>query len=250
MVSFRNYLKIALVGGVGAVLFIFFFHPFLAQELTKLGNTYFGGALSYNLNRADFLYSAALFIHPGNLHASHQRARIAFLRGDFDNALALINKQIELHNTSFMASYYIRGLIHGYRKEYIEAERDFKTFLTWDPQNWAALNDLAWVYFAQGKFKEAEEASYRGLKIAPTNPWLLTMHGMSLFNQNGIAEATKDLEKARRYAADLTEEDWIRAYPGNNPLIASSGLVSLRAAIEENWAHVNRRAASSEDVLY
>lgn len=222
----------------------------VANGLVSAGDRFFGPEGTYSLPGAFVGYRAALFLDPDSLTARHQLARIHFLRGQFDRALSLIDEQIRIHGHSFMASYYIRGLIHGYRKAFPEAERDFREFLTWDPENWAALNDLAWIYFAQGKFAEAKETAARGLAIVPENPWLLTMHAMSTFNLGEAGAAADELRRAKAHAADLREEDWIRAYPGNDPRIASAGLASLRGAIEENIVRVNRELAKAADTLY
>ncbi len=226
----------ALCAGIlASFLLIGAVHPHLARGLMAFGDLHFGGSGAYDLSRADLYYRMALVADRETLHAHHQRARIAFLHGDFDNALELIEHQVAEHGTSFMSSYYIRGLIHGYRKEFPDAERDFKTFLKWDPENWAALNDLAWVYFAQGEFLEAAETSAAGLQIAPRNLWLLTMHAMSLFNLGEREESERLLMQAREESLTLTEGDWLRAYPGNDPAFAPQGLASLRKAIEENF---------------
>lgn len=171
--------------------------------------------------------------------AWHQYARIAFLRGDFQLALHRINKQFEMRGDELMASYYIRGLILGYAGRYKEAESDFEKFLEWDPTNWAANNDLAWIYFSQGKFKETEERAAIGLAHNQANPWLLVMHAMALYNLGDAAQALEELSRAKREAAMLTEEEWIRAYPGNDPRIAGKGLAEFKATIEKNLALVH-----------
>jgi len=68
-----------------------------------------------------------------------------------------------------MASYYIRGPINGYAGHFAEAEADFKKFLTWDTTNWTAHNDLARVYFRQGKFREVENIT-RAVAVDPNIP--------------------------------------------------------------------------------
>jgi tetratricopeptide (TPR) repeat protein len=216
-----------------------------APSYVHEADMYFGKGNSYNLGRAADLYNKALNVDPLVPHALHQLARIDFLHGDFDSALEKINRQIEIHGTDFMASYYIRGLIHGYRKEFPEAEQDFKTFLEWDPENWAALNDLAWVYFAQGKFSDAKNTAETGLAVNPNSPWLLTMRGMSRYNQGDREGAVVDLGRAKVEASRLEEADWSRAYPGNDPAIASAGLSAMRKAIDDNIERVNRNLAPS-----
>jgi tetratricopeptide (TPR) repeat protein len=211
------------------------FRPQAALGLVSAGNQFFGGHLPYNLVVADGLYVTALALDSNVPDAWHQRARIAFLHGDFDVALKRINTQIALHGDSFMASYYIRGLIYGYARNFPAAEEDFTHFLTWDRYNWAANNDLAWIYFKQGKYNEVVQRIHGLATTAkPPNPWLLTMDAMSLYNLGDTQTAHKELLEARAAAALLTQADWVHAYPGNDPGIAAAGLASFRSAIEEN----------------
>jgi tetratricopeptide (TPR) repeat protein len=202
----------------------------------EIGNYYFNvdGEGEYNLRKAKHNFEHALLLDPLVPDAWHQLARISFLGGHFDDALREINTQIELHGESFMASYYIRGLIHGYRNEFSEAERDFRAFLEWDKENWAAYTDLAWVYFRAGEYQRALETTEKGLLFAPSNVWLLNMKGVTLLNLGRTLEAHSFFENALSEAEKLTEFDWERAYPGNDPRTRKRGLTEMRAAIQRN----------------
>ncbi|MDO8561019.1 MAG: tetratricopeptide repeat protein [bacterium] len=207
-----------------------------ADLALKIGNYYFNVYKDgvYDLNKAKKYFNKALEIDPKTPDAWHQLARIDFLKGDFTLALEKINKQIEIHGDSFMASFYIRGLIEGYAGDFDQAEKDFKKFIEWDRQNWAALNDLAWIYFKKGDYKNAENMAEIGLKIAPQNPWLLTVFGVSMLNQNQKEEAKKAFIQAKINANLLTEADWHKAYPGNDPKSAGKGLESMKKIIESD----------------
>jgi tetratricopeptide (TPR) repeat protein len=220
-----------------------FFRSQIAWGLVLSGNEFFGGHLPYNLSVADGFYQAALVVDSQVNDAWHQRARIAFLRGDFGIALKRINTQIALHGDSFMASYYIRGLIYGYAHNYPAAEKDFSHFLTWSPHNWAANNDLAWIYFAQGKFKAAAIQSQVGLDVVPGNAWLLVTHGMALYNLGDTTGAQRDLEQAKRSASVLTDDSWTYAYPGNDPAIAIAGLAAFKKTIDKDLELVHNGAS-------
>ena len=202
----------------------------------KIGNYYFNVYQDgvYDLKKAETYFNKALEIDQKTPDAWHQLARIDFLKGDFPSALEKINKQIEIHGDSFMASFYIRGLIEGYAGDLDGAEKDFKKFLSWDPKNWAAYNDLAWIYFKNGDYKNTEKMAEAGLKIAPQNPWLLNTLGVSLLNQNQKKEAKKYLIQAKTNADLLKESDWHKAYPGNDPKSAQRGLESMKKTIQLN----------------
>ncbi len=204
----------------------------IATTFLSVGNWFFGGGPVYSLSAADAVYSIALAFDPTVPDVWHQRARIDFLRGDFPSALTKINKQFEVHGNELMASHYIRGLIYGFNHQYLEAEVDFKTFLDWDPTNWAANNDLAWIYFAQGKFTQAAVQARLGLVSSPNSPWLLTTHAMSVYNLGDVYTARDELLRAKALAAKLSVRDWIWAYPGNDPRVAAEGLTTFAHAID------------------
>ena len=201
-----------------------------------IGNYYFnvGGTGAYDLVRARTYYEKALQMDPQVPDAWHQLARIEFLRGNFYGAYDKINKQIELHGNSFMASYYIRGLINGFLGNTNGAEKDFKTFLAWDAKNWAAHNDLAWVYFTKGDYRNTEVIAREGLAFNPGNPWLLTSLGLALLNEGKKEEAHMILADALKESGKLTAADWHHAYPGNDPGLGDTGLEKMRSVIRHN----------------
>jgi tetratricopeptide (TPR) repeat protein len=220
----------------------FLFRPHIAWGLVCAGNEFFGGHLPYNLTLADGFYWTALAVDTNVPDAWHQRARIAFLRSHFATALERINTQIKIHGDSLLSSYYIRGLIEGYMKNYPAAEKDFTHYVEADPDNWAARNDLAWIYFSQGKFQDAAAQTSVALQIGPDNPWLLLSHAMALYNLGDAAGAKKELEHAQHSAALLTEDTWRYAYPGNDPRVAAQGLAEFRQVIDTDLTLVNNNA--------
>ena len=204
----------------------------------EIGGYYFNlrGDGEYDLEKAERYFEKALTLDSNVPDAWHNLARIDFLNGDFDNALYKINKQIEIHGDSFMASYYIRGLIYGFMGEFEKAEENFLVFLEWTPGNWAALNDLAWIYFQNEKYQKAADTARRALEFeyASNNPWLLNMYGLALFNMGEKENASALFERALSGAQLLTSADWELAYPGNDPRIAEQGLAEMISAIEFN----------------
>lgn len=202
----------------------------------EIGNYYFNtnGDGQYDLKKASYYFMRALAMDPHVPDAWHQLSRIDFLRGHFPDALIKINTQIELHGNSLMASYYIRGLIYGFLGNTSAAEKDFKIFLSWDTKNWAAHNDLAWIYFSKGNYRNAETIARQGLAFNPRNTWLLTSLGVALLNEGKKEEAHTVLADALKESEKLTPSDWHRAYPGNDPLLGDTGLQKMREVIKRN----------------
>ena len=197
-----------------------------------IGNYYFGGG-AYDTKKAKEYFKKSLEIDPKIAGAHYQIARIHFIRGDFYEAVDEINKEIKLY-PDFKRSYYVRGLIYGYAKEPDKAIADFKTFLEWKPESWAGHNDLAWVYFMEGDYKNSADTAREGLVYSPNNVWLLNSLGVALLNEGKLAEAKEALTKAQAVAEAMTPADWGRSYPGNNPSVYGDGLDAMRASIKRN----------------
>ena len=212
--------------------------------LMQLGNYYFGGGV-YDLDKSERAYKKALRAEPGILWGHYQIARILFVGGEHNAAIDEINKELAA-NPENLRSLYVRGLIYGYRGQagdLAKAEADFQRFTLWAPSEWAGYNDLAWILSKQGKYKEAKETIKRALSEIPEsadNPWLWNAFGVAELNLKEYKNAAISFKKAKRLAEELTEEDWRRSYPGNNPASAEEGLSAFLKAISENL----RRAKS------
>lgn len=234
--SFKKYPAIGGAVVIVAVLSIVYFQSSTniesAQELFAKGNRYFSSA-SYDPAAAEQWYQRALRAD-GNLALVHyQLARLYFVQNRSDEALEHINAELAAHPDNFR-SYYIRGLIDLYRKNYTAAVEDFNRFLSGKPQSWAALNDLTVAYLQAGNYVKAEEVSRQGLAYFPDNAWLRSNLGVALLNQKKTADARATLVVARDAFAKMSEEDWARAYPGNEGGLVAGGLAQARMTIEAN----------------
>jgi tetratricopeptide (TPR) repeat protein len=214
-----------------------------------LGNYYFNGTLGrseYNLDKAERAYQKATAVRPGILWGHYQLARIYFIKGQLEKALEEINKELEA-NPENLRSLYVRGLIYGYSGNLDKAEADFRRFTEWAPKEWAGYNDLAWILSKRSKYREAKEAAMRGIDEAQDgreNPWLWNARGVAELNLGEYKEAKTSFAKAKALAEKLSENDWRRAYPGNNPQNAGLGLKAFREAIEENLRRATVAAKS------
>ena len=207
-----------------------------------IGNYYFNGVIGggkYDLSIAGKAFKKAVSINPKILWGHYQLARIIFVKGDYNGALEEINRELEA-NPENLRALYVRGLIYGYRNQagdLEKAEADFYRFTLWAPKEWAGYNDLAWILSKQGKYKEAKEAitaAFREISESENNPWFWNALGVAELNLKKYGAAKTAFEKAESLAKNLTLADWRRAYPGNNPASAESGLSAFRKAIEEN----------------
>ena len=198
----------------------------------------------YDIDLADYYFRQAELRDPTILYLHHELARISFLRGDFPRAMEQINYQIAEHGDATPNSYYIRGLIEGFMGAYGPSAKDYEHFLTFDSHNWAAINDYAWVLLKAGRAKDAEIATADGIIYFPDNPWLLNNNATALYELKKYPEALISAQKASVAVQNLTEAQWLHAYPGNDPLIAAQGLASFKKAVGDNMHTIQLAIAS------
>ena len=206
----------------------------LATFFFERGNYFFEGDSSYDPVTALANYKRALAFENSDQKPIHyQIGRIYFIKGELMRAVFAFNLQLEADPT-FMRSYYMRGLTYGYLGEYTKAQDDFKKFLEWRPDSWAAHNDLVWVYFLAGDYDNAEQYARQGLRHTPANGWLANALGAILINQGKPEEARPYLVLAEEAFATMSPEQWGTAYPGNDPRVYEEGLAASRQSVAEN----------------
>jgi tetratricopeptide (TPR) repeat protein len=217
-----------------------------AERAFQYGSRHFSSKepAQYDIDRAEYFFNLAAVKDPTILYLYHQLARISFLRGDFTGAMTQINYQISTHGDATPNSYYIRGLIEGYMGDYENSARDYEYFLRFDPRNWAALNDYAWVLLKAERFHDAAVATARGLIDFPDNPWLLNSHAIALFELHQYEDALLYARKASAAVATLSEAEWLHAYPGNDPKIGDDGLATFKKAVADNMHTIELAIAS------
>ena len=219
-----------------------------AQLAYEIGERHFNSSLyplNYDIDRAEYFFRLAALQDPMLPYVWHERARVAFLQGNFPLALANINIQIQNQGDSTPPSYYVRGLIEGYMKDYADAENDYAHFLTLMPGNWAGINDYAWVLLKDNKPQLAADVTAEGLKISPTNPWLLNSNATALYEMGDTEEALKVMQRASAAVQGVTPSQWSNAYPGNDPMIAPEGVDTFKTAVADNIHRIQAAASST-----
>lgn len=202
-------------------------------------------ASSYDIDRSEYFFNETRRMDPQHLFVFHQLARVAFLKGDFARARALADAQIRYHGDATPSSHYVRALIEGFMGDYDASIKDYEIFLASHPSNWAALNDYAWVLLKANRPQDAEKVTAEGLKYFPDNPWLLNSYATVLYELGYYHRAFEYVQKASVTLQDLTEEEWLHAYPGNDPKIAAEGIAAFKKAIAENMHTIELVATSS-----
>ncbi len=183
-----------------------------------------------------------------NAKAWFYLGRLNFVTNDLPDSETNYLKSLELDVWNEQAFYGL-GLTYGYLEDYAKAEDSFKKYIEIGeikkkeggqvPGLWAGYNDLAWVYFLQGKWSECENTARYALDNVGTNPWLLNMLGSALLEQDRKVEARKYFIEAKKYAEKISPQQFGEAYSGDNKKWYPQGLENMKKTIQENIEKTN-----------
>lgn len=218
-----------------------------AERAYTYGQNHFSSSRgAYNAEATEYFFIRTSILDPEHPYVLHELARVAFLKSNFSEALRLITTQIEKHGDTISSSFYVKGLIEGYMGRYDDAAKSYELFLKYQPKNWAALNDYAWVLLKAERFEEAHEAVEQGLKNFPDNPWLLNSGAIALGEMGDTKRALAEARAALSAFEKIGEKDWLIAYPGNDPKTAVDGLATFKKALLDNIHTLETRVAEDE----
>ena len=86
-------------------------------------------------------------------------------QGDLDNAL----KEYKVASKKLPLSYLYMGNVYFQKKEYEEAEVNYKKAIKKNPENADAYNNLAWLYYIKGeKLDDAERLVLKAIELNPS----------------------------------------------------------------------------------
>lgn len=221
-------------------LFCIFLSPTLSY---KLGNIFFGNVPKlYNVNLAQFLYKRSispLFSQTVPRYAHHQLSRTYFIQGNLWGALDEAQEELKLYPDS-TSTYYILGLTYGYMNRNYEAIDAFSVYINNFPGAWAPRNDKAWLQFRIGDVDGAIETMKPVVENFKYTVWVQNTYCALLISKKDYSNAKIACERARKSINTMNENDWGRAYPGNDPRIYITGLQAMKLSIDNNLAIINK----------
>ena len=196
---------------------------------------------NHELVKAEKFYRQAVTLDPKIANTHYQLARVYFIQGRFQPALAEVNNELMVNPANYR-SYYIRGLILGFIGKNKEAEADFKTFIkspfSKETNGWGGYNDLAWVLLRQSKNEEALKILKEAEKQFPNNVWIENGLGGTYLALKNYKKSKEYYESALEGARKLTIEDWLIAYPAHDPKAAEEGVKQVIKGIERNLSRL------------
>lgn len=208
-----------------------------------VGNIFFGGLESlYSLDTAQFFFKRAAYPLFGKSHpyAHYQLSRTYFIKGELHRSLQEAQKELTVY-PEHVHTHYILGLTLAYMGREDGAIRAFSRFLDYKPESWAARNDKAWLHFRIGDIDGALATIIPAVQLHPNNPWVLNTLGVLLMNKNELVFAEDTLSRALQVANGLTEAEWGKAYPGNDPRIYGTGVAAMKFTLAQNLSMVREK---------
>lgn len=215
----------------------------------KIGDIFFGGVPKlYNINLAQYFFYKAShpLIGKAAPYSNHQLSRTYFIKGKLEDSLITARKELELY-PKHTETYYIIGLTLGYLNREEEAILAFSKYIEHHPNTWAARNDKAWLQFRIGDIDGALETIEPVAKSYRYTPWIQNTYCALLIAKKRYQEALSPCTNAMLVTEKMDENDWGRAYPGNDPRVYATGLTAMKTSIRQNLELINKNINNKND---
>jgi Tfp pilus assembly protein PilF len=98
---------------------------------------------------------------------------------------------------------FMRGSMYEREKKYDLAEKEFRSVLNMDPSNASALNYLGYMFADQGvRLQEAQDLIKRAVDLEPNNYAFLDSLGWVYYHLNKLDDAEQELRRSLQISAD------------------------------------------------
>gem|GEM_PF-5582576 len=206
---------------------------FFLEDYAYWKGRYYHNGGEFDFAESEKWYRRSLVLESGTKDTHYRLSRLYFVNGELGKALSEIDEEEKIH-PDYDKVHYQKGLIHGFQGVHLAAIDDFSKFIEMSPESWGGYNDLAWAYYNKGDFEKSKETAEKALEKFSGNPWLLNISGASEMKLGNREVGIEKLKLASENADKLTEDDWERAYSGNDPGMLADGLEGFRFDLENN----------------
>ncbi len=128
--------------------------------------------------------------------AKEDKAAVLFLRGamyerekSYDMAEKTFRQVLEMDPTNASAMNYLGYMLADQNIRLSEAQDLIKKAVSLDPNNYAFLDSLGWVYFRENKLEDAEQELTRSVQLMSKDPTIHDHLGDIYFKEGKIKEA-------------------------------------------------------------
>ena len=146
-----------------------------------------------------------------NVPLSYRAAAQAYDRGEFDQALELINKSIQAR-PDFAESYQLRAMIRLVNQQIGAAEKDAQKAIELSPKVDQFYNTLGQIYLVNGRFAEMRDTYQQAIEVNPDRAMNHYHLGLSNYRLGDFREAAETLSMATRKAVPNMTYDLLTHY--------------------------------------
>jgi len=132
-----------------------------------------------------------------------RRAEVALRLGDDGVAVEALLTWLDDHPGDLRVRRFLATTYHETKRDE-QAVAEYLKVLAIDPEDVAALNNLAWIYF-QGGDASARTMAERAYRIAPDNPSVLDTYGWILLQQKEVGRGRQLLERASQQLPEVAD---------------------------------------------
>lgn len=150
----------------------------------------------------------AIFILISGLVFSQEKIDLLILNRDYDDALAIIEKEIIKEESADL--YYKKGLVYGQLQNYSDALAALEKAVEINSSNVDILDELAETYSLLGNYKDAIPVYEKALEFQPDNLALAGKLGRSYINLKNYNKAYSIFTEI--YSKDTTNVYWNKQY--------------------------------------
>lgn len=176
-----------------------------AYNLYLQGKYFFSKRNQENVERAIDFFNQALTLDKNNptvwaslavAYASQANNGYIDAATGFNKAREAAQKAIDIDNNLALGHYAMAYIKTSYDWDWAGADKDFKNALALDPANIGAINGMANLALALGRFDEAIKLYTRALELDPLRPIIRINLAMTQMHNNQPEEASKILKEA------------------------------------------------------
>lgn len=162
-------------------------------------------------DKAIILLNKDIEINPEYLESYLMLGGVYSEKGDYDQAILMVNKAIKLNprNARFYAS---RGNIYYKKRDFDKALADYNHAIELDPKDELLYPSRASVYISLKNAGKAIADYSKAIELAPREGYLYYNRGFLYFRQGENAKASEDCQKAKELEFIVPKEVKLNNY--------------------------------------
>lgn len=161
--------------------------------------------------------------------------KIMLKQGKLNEAIEVLEQALEKEPDN-LGVHFAVGNIYQQQNNNTAAEKHYQTVLAKYPDNPLALNNLAWIYYQEGKPKALSLAE-KAYQKAPKSPAIIDTYGLILVSNGQIKKGLKMSQEAAKLAPKSNEIQYnlAKAYIANKQKQAALDILNVITLSEQDF---------------